>query len=176
MEFAEVVEKLETNLRRIAYNITGNKADQDDLLQEGWLYLWENREKLNHKTTSYLLRGCYFHFVDYLRQGSSIDSKLRENVTVISLYSTSGEGQASFISDIPSRVADAMDVLVAKDLKEQVKKRLNVRLKETYDLLVQGYSCGEIARKFRLTHEAARLRIKMIRKVVKEYLAKNLDF
>jgi len=81
MEFTEVVEGLETKLRRIASDIIDNKADQDDLLQEGWLYLWKNREKLEGKTISYVLTGCYFRFIDYLKQGSSIDSKSRENVT-----------------------------------------------------------------------------------------------
>lgn len=81
MRFAETVEKLETKLRKIAGNVTNNKADQDDLLQEGWFYLWKNREKLENKTISYVLRGCYFRFIYYLREGSSIDSKSRENVT-----------------------------------------------------------------------------------------------
>lgn len=38
MEFAEIVETLEPKLRGIAYNITNNKTDQGDLLQEGWLH------------------------------------------------------------------------------------------------------------------------------------------
>jgi len=49
MEFTETVEKLETKLRKIAGNVTNNRADQDDLLQEGWLYLWKNREKFDNK-------------------------------------------------------------------------------------------------------------------------------
>ena len=81
MEFTETVEKLETKLRKIAGDVTHNRADQDDLLQEGWLYLWKNREKLENKTISYVLTGCYFRFVDYLKQGRSIDSKVRKNVT-----------------------------------------------------------------------------------------------
>jgi len=35
MEFTETVEKLETKLRKIAGDVTHNRADQDDLLQEG---------------------------------------------------------------------------------------------------------------------------------------------
>ncbi|MFQ5835131.1 MAG: sigma factor [bacterium] len=46
MKFTETVEMLEVKLRKIAGNVTYNKADQDDLLQEGWVYLWKNREKL----------------------------------------------------------------------------------------------------------------------------------
>lgn len=176
MKFGETVEKLEGKLRKIAGDVTENKADQDDLLQEGWLYLWKNREKLENKTISYVLTGCYFRFIDYLKQGISIDSKPRENVTVISLYYISDEGQAPLASSIPSRVEDVKDVLMAKDLEEQIRKRLNAKLKETYDLLLKGHTLGEIAKKLNLTHEAIRLRVKNIRKIARHYLEKNLDF
>jgi len=176
MQFAGTVENLETKLRNIARNVTDNKADQDDLLQEGWLYLWKNKEKLENKTISYVLTGCYFRFIDYLKQGRSIDSKSRESLTVISLHWTSDEGQEPLVSIIPSRVEDAMDTLTAKDLEEQIRKHLNARLKESYDLLLKGYTLGEIAKELNLTHEAVRLRVKKIRGMAKEYLEKNLDF
>jgi len=41
---------------------------------------------------------------------------------------------------------------------------------------LEGHTLGEIAKKFNLTHEAVRLRVKKIRKVAREYFAKNLDF
>jgi len=169
MKFTETVEKLERKLREIAGDLTGNKADQDDLLQEGWLYLWKNREKLENKTISYVLTGCYFRFIDYFRQGSSIDSKSRKNVTVISLYYISDEGQAPLVSTIPSRVQDVKDALIAKDLEKQIRNQLNAKLKETYDLLLKGHTLGEIAKELNLTHEAVRLRVKKIRIVAKEY-------
>jgi len=169
MKFTETVEKLERKLREIAGDLTGNKADQDDLLQEGWLYLWKNREKLKNKTISYVLTGCYFRFIDYFRQGSSIDSKSRKNVTVISLYYISDEGQAPLVSTIPSRVQDVKDALIAKDLEKQIRNQLNAKLKETYDLLLKGHTLGEIAKELNLTHEAVRLRVKKIRIVAKEY-------
>ncbi len=176
MKFAETVEKLETKLRKIAGDVTDNKADQDDLLQEGWLYLWENREKLKNKTISYVLTGCYFRFIDYFKQGISIDGKSRENLTVISLYYISDEGQESLVSSIPSDIEDAMHVLIAKDLEEQIRKHLNTKLRETCDLLLEGHTLGEIAKEFNLTHEAVRLRVKKIRIIAKEYFVKNLDF
>jgi len=176
MEFTETVEKLEANLRKIAGDVTDNRADQDDLLQEGWLYLWKNREKLENKTISYVLTGCYFRFIDYLKQGRSIDSKSRENLTVISLHWTSDEGQEPLICIIPSRVEDATQTLIARDLRERIRKHLNTKLKETYDLLLKGYTLGEIAKELNLTHEAIRLRLKKIRRIGKVYFVKNLDF
>ena len=170
MEFAETVEKLERKLRKIVSGLIDNRADQDDLLQEGWLYLWKNREKLKNKTISYLLTGCYFRFIDYLRQGSSVDSKSRENVTVISLYCTNNEGQATLVSSIPSSVQDAKQALIAKDLEEQIRKHLDAKLRETYDLLLEGHTLGEIAKKLSLTHEGLRLRVKKIRRMATEFL------
>jgi RNA polymerase sigma factor (sigma-70 family) len=176
MRFTETVEKLETKLRKIAGNVTNNKADQDDLLQEGWIYLWKNREKLENKTVSYVLTGCYFRFIDYLKQGSSIDSKSRKNITVISLYYINDEGQTPLVSRIPSRVEDAKNTLTAKDLEEQIRNHLNTKLKETYDLLLEGYTLGEIAKRLNLTHEAVRLQVKKIRRTARDYLTENLDF
>ena len=170
MKFAETVEMLEVKLRKIARDLIDNKADQDDLLQEGWLYLWENREKLENKTISYVLTGCYFRFIDYLKQGSSIDSKSRENVTVISIFYVSDEGEAPLVSIIPSRVENVKDTVIAKDLEEQIRKQLNAKLKETYDLLLKGYTLGEIAKRLNLTHEAMRLRVKKIRKITRNIL------
>lgn len=176
MEFAETVKKLEKKLRKIAGNVTDNKADQDDLLQEGWVYLWKNTEKLENKTISYVLTGCYFRFIDYLKRGTSVDGKSRENVRVISLYHVSDEGQAPLVSSIPSGVEDVEDALIAKDLEQQIRNRLNTKLRETYDLLLEGHTLTEIAKELNLTHEAIRLRVKKIRGIAKEYFVKNLDF
>jgi len=175
MEFTQIAEKLETKLRKIAGNVTHNRADQDDLLQEGWLYLWKNREKLENKTISYVLTGCYFRFIDYLRQGRSVDSKSRESVTVISIFYVSDEGEAPLVSIIPSRVEDIKDTVIAKDLEEQIRNHLNTKLKETYSLLLKGHTLGEIAKELNLTHEAVRLRLKEIRRIARDYFAKNLD-
>ena len=170
MEFAETLEKLETKLRKIAGDVTGNKADQDDLLQEGWLHLWKNREKFDDKPVSYILRACYFRFIDYFRRGRSIADKSRGNVTVISIYYVSDEGEAQLVSSIPCGVDNVRDTLIAKDLEEQIRKRLNAKLRETYNLLLEGHTLGEIAKKLSLTHEGLRLRVKKIRELAKEYL------
>ena len=58
------------------------------------------------------------------------------------------EGEAPLVSIIPSGVEDAKDALIAKDLEEQIRKRLNGKLKETYDLLLEGHTLGEVAKRF----------------------------
>lgn len=109
-------------------------------------------------------------------EARSINDKSRENVTVISLYYISDEGQAPLVSSIPSRVEDVKDALRAKDLEEQIRNRPNTKLRETYDLLLEGHTLGEIAKRLNLTHEAVRLRVKKIRTIAREHLEKLLDF
>jgi len=174
MEFIEIVKQLEPRLRKVACEITDNKADEDDLLQEGRLHLWENREKLRNKSISYILRGCYFRFIDYFRRGRSINDKSRDGVVVISLYwvrKKEGDEEQEFLpSNIPSEEDNPIEILIAKDLKEHIKRHLNVRLKETYELLLEGYTLGEIAKKLNLTHEAVRLRVEKIKEAARRFL------
>jgi len=125
----------------------------------------ERNLTINQYLIYYILRGCYFRFIDYFRRGRSIDDKSRENVTVISIFYVSDEGETPLVSIIPSRGEDVKDALIAQDLEMQIRKRLNAKLKEAYDLLLEGYTISETAEKLSLTHEGLRLRVKKIRKV-----------
>ena len=58
------------------------------------------------------------------------------------------EGKVPLVSSIPSEVQDAKDVLMAKDLEEQIRSRLNANLKEIYELVLKGHTVGEIAKRF----------------------------
>lgn len=118
------------------------------------------------------LRSCYYKFINYFKQGKSIDSKPREAVSVISLNYKICERDIAFEYNIPSEIYEPLSIFIAKDLEERIKKLLNVKLKETYELLLKGYTIREIAKKFNLTHEAVRLRIKKIRQITKDYLGK----
>lgn len=170
--FVNKVKKIEPKIQEITHRITNDKGVQKELLQEAWIYLWENKEKFNDKPISYLSRSCYYKFIDYFKQGKSIDSKPRETVSVISLNYKSCERDITFEFNIPSQIYEPISILIAKDLEERIKKLLDAKLKETYDLLLKGYTIREIAKKFNLTHEAVRLRVKKIRKITKDYLEK----
>lgn len=177
MDFAEMLKKLEIKMRGIACKITDNKTDQDDLMQEMRLYLWENREKLKNKTESYLLKACYFQAMHFINQGKSIDSKSRKDFIIYSLdYKDNGNGGKEEIFISNSVTEGFLNKLIAKDLKQKIRDCLNRRYKKTYDLLLRGWTLREIATEENLTYEAIRMRVKKIREVAKNYLVKNLYF
>ena len=169
MDFFKILQNLEGRLRAVAWTVTGNKEDQNDLMQEMRIYLWKNKEKLKDKTEAYLFKACYFQARHYLNQGKSIDSKLRQNLTIISLRYNNDKDNTEILP-IPTELPNPRDVLMAQDLENRIRQHLSQKLTQTYDLLLKGYSPVEIAERFNLTCEAIRLRIKKIRKIVRSYL------
>ena len=113
--FVNKVKKIEPGMREITRRVTNDKGAQEDLLQEAWIYLWENKEKFNDKPISYLLRSCYYKFINYFKQGKSIDSKPREAVSVISLNYKSCERDIAFEFNISSEIYEPISILIAKD-------------------------------------------------------------
>jgi len=166
-------------LKGIASKITNNKADQDDLLQEMRIYLWEKRKEFKDKTESYILRACYFQAKHCHSRGKSIDSKPRKNVIIMSLEDAkicNCSGRVCSALNGYSVLEEARDILVAEEIKESIRGRLNPKLRRTFDLLMEGYSLSEIAQNLNLTYEAVRLRVKKIRKLARAYLEENLVF
>ncbi|MEA1963830.1 MAG: sigma-70 family RNA polymerase sigma factor [Candidatus Aerophobetes bacterium] len=173
-QFPEVLEKLRPRLKAIAFNLTNNRAEQEDLVQEMQIFLWENKKKIKNKTLSYILRGCYLWGKDYLKQGKSIDSKKRGSVTVMSIYSINKGEEIAF--NIPDRSPDPYKIVITEDLKKIIGKRMDSKLKETYELLLEEYTLGEIAEKLSLSYEAVRLRVRKIRRISRDFLRKKLVF
>ncbi len=179
MEFAKLLERLDEKLKGIADRITSNKTDQDDLMQEMRIYLWEKREEFKGKTESYILRACYFQAAHCYNRGKSIDSKPRKNVVILSLEDMKTfnyNGRACSALNGYSVLEEARDILIAEQIKESIRGQLNPKLRRTFDLLMEGYSLHEIAQSLNLTYEAVRLRVKKIRELARVYLEENLVF
>ena len=70
--FEDLIRKLSPTLRGITHKLNGHFTffDEDDLFQEALGHLWVhyNQDKLNDKTDSYVLQGCYFHLKNYIRK------------------------------------------------------------------------------------------------------------
>ncbi|MCD6472999.1 sigma-70 family RNA polymerase sigma factor [Candidatus Aerophobetes bacterium] len=175
MQFSEALKELKPKLKAIASVLTSNRVEQEDLLQEMQIFLWNNREKMKNKTLSYALRGCYLFGKDCLKKGKSLDSKKRDSVTVMSIYYINSEGK-EIVLDIPDKSIDPYEIVITEDLKRVIKKEMNSRLKETYELLLEGNTLGEIAERLGLSYEAVRLRVKKIRRITKDFLKKKLVF
>lgn len=71
-KFENILKKLSPTLRGITHKLNGHFSffDEDDLFQEALRHLWVrfNEGKLDSKTDSYILQGCYFHLKNYLRK------------------------------------------------------------------------------------------------------------
>ncbi len=188
MEFStSILKRLDEKLKGIACKITRNEADQDDLMQEMRIYLWEKSEKFKDKTESYILRACYFQATHCHCRGKSIDSKPRKNVIIVSLgdmETLGSRGQACLTSvaqncptlNRPSIVEEARHILITEEIKKLIRAQLNSKLKRTFDLLIEGHSLSGIAQDLNLSYEAARMRVKKIRKAARVYLEENLVF
>ena len=72
MQFMELQNNLSPVIKRIAYKLNGRYRtfSHDDLFQEALMHLWTNFNagKLDDKTESYILQGCYFHLKNYIRK------------------------------------------------------------------------------------------------------------
>lgn len=89
MSFQELSRKLSPTIKRIAYRLNGycSYFNEEDLYQEAMLHLWQEQQagKLDDKTDSYILQGCYFHLKNYIRVARpkarllSIDAIMGEN-------------------------------------------------------------------------------------------------
>lgn len=61
----------------IAYtvSIVNNREAAEDIVQEVFLYAWENRDRINfgEKILSYLFQICYTKSIDYIKSNKSIE-------------------------------------------------------------------------------------------------------
>jgi RNA polymerase sigma factor (sigma-70 family) len=82
MSFEVLLRRLSPVLKRIAFKLNGHFTfmDHEDLFQEALVHLWTDHGagKLDDKTDSYILQGCYYHLRNYIR-------KMQDNVVTISL-------------------------------------------------------------------------------------------
>jgi len=70
--FEGLARRISPTLKRITYRLNGHFSffNDEDLFQEAMIHLWEDfqKGKLQDKTDSYILQGCYFHLKNYLRK------------------------------------------------------------------------------------------------------------
>lgn len=71
MSFEELVKKISPTLKRITYKLNRHFSffNDEDLYQEALLRLWQDFQtgRLDDKTDSYILQGCYFSLKNYIR-------------------------------------------------------------------------------------------------------------
>lgn len=151
MSFEELAKKISPTLKRITYKLNGHFSffNDEDLFQEALLHLWLDFQagKLDDKTDSYILQGCYFHLKNYLR-------KTQSKATVISLESFADEDNAALeeILSLDNKVS-CFDYLDNKMLIESIRNNgLTEREKEVLSFCLEGLTVREMGERLGISH------------------------
>ncbi|MBP1732776.1 MAG: hypothetical protein H6Q55_3205, partial [Deltaproteobacteria bacterium] len=122
--FDLIIKRISRTLQRITQKLNGRFSfmDHDDLFQEAVLQLWIDFHggRLEAKTDSYILQGCYFHLKNYIR-------KMQGSATVISLNSMIDE-ESGRLEELIS--TDELDAIEYIDGKMQVEALLEEGMSE----------------------------------------------
>lgn len=149
MDYRILLENITPALKNIARkHLLCGFHDADDLYQEMCLYLWQTyRDGLPIGINqAYVIKGCEFHILNYLRKGRkrfmpiSLDERVSpEGGTLGDLIE---DPRGSFLPDLDNRVT--IDNIKDKGLTDNEKKVLS--------FLVKGYTVREIAKNLNISH------------------------
>ncbi|MFN3966559.1 MAG: sigma-70 family RNA polymerase sigma factor [Endomicrobiia bacterium] len=146
MDFENILAKLLPKLIGIAYRIKLNGhlrlIDEDDLIQEMSLHLWEMwvQGETEGKTDSYLLQSCWFHIKNYLRVVS-------DKIEIVSLNEPIDNEETTPAETIPDNsqyFSESVDWEIIID--EIETNRLTEKEKKVFILRLKGYTLREIGK------------------------------
>lgn len=172
MSFQELYRKLSPTIKRIAWRLNGHyrSFNHDDLYQEATMHLWKDflAGKLQDKTDSYILQGCYFHLKNYIR-------KVNERWGVISIDALVKEGEDTTLEDLIGQPWPALDCraeLHNKLLVESIwNNGFSPKEKLLLDCFSQGLTTRDIGKRMGVSHVSV---IKLTQKL-KVKARKHLD-
>jgi RNA polymerase sigma factor (sigma-70 family) len=149
--FEHLMKRISPTLKRITYKLNGHYSffNDEDLFQEAMIHLWNayKQGKLNDKTDSYILQGCYFHIKNYIR-------KIKDKPLVISFNALIGDNEVDLdealcLKDAGVGIAD----LENKSLVEQIRDNgLSEREKKVFCLCLQGLTVREVGKRLGISH------------------------
>ncbi|MCK4858996.1 MAG: sigma-70 family RNA polymerase sigma factor [Candidatus Omnitrophica bacterium] len=151
MSFEELLENISPVLKRIVQKVNTRFSfvDEEDLFQEASMHLWVNFRdgRLNNKTDSYILQGCFFYLKNYLR-------KRREKVSLISLDASINEDGSTLAEKLPSGNSElCFDYVRNKILIEEIRDSgLTKREGEVLSLCLEGLTVRGIGQKLGISH------------------------
>ncbi|MFA6217949.1 MAG: sigma-70 family RNA polymerase sigma factor [Candidatus Omnitrophota bacterium] len=173
MTFEELVKKISSVLKRIAYRLNGQYAsfDHDDLYQVALVHLWDHFQsgKLRNKTDSYILQGCYFHLKNYIR-------KARVKYMAVSLETMlynedEGVRFEEILSEAHSLIYSDRDRLHDKLLVETIMNNgFSPLEKEMFGYFADGLTIREIGGKLGISHVMVIKRMAKIKEKCRKYI------
>lgn len=170
--FHRLVNELTPTLRKISRkNRYLGFIDKDDLYQEAVINLW-NRFKegrLENKTSSYILRGCYFHIQNYIRT-----HKVRNNILSLEEPIAFREEEIFRLKDIiPDENQDTLAQLNSRLIVDDIMNNgLTKREKDVFKLLYTGINLRQIAKKLGISHVRV---VKLKQNIRDKYRGKFFD-
>jgi RNA polymerase sigma factor (sigma-70 family) len=166
MKFDDLVTKLTPTIKKIAYRLNGRYRvlDHDDLYQEALLHLWHDfcAGKLDEKTDSYILQGCYFYLKNHLRS-------VEDNSFFASLDEEIGEDDTTLQEMIPDDGPDEDEALETRLAAEAVMGcGLDDREKTVLKLYADGFTAREVGEMVGVSHVTVVKTIERIREKAKK--------
>lgn len=163
MSFEELHRKLSPTIKRITYKLNGRyrSFNHDDLYQEASIHLWSDflKGKLNDKTDSYILQGCYFHLKNYIRT-------VNERPNIISMDAPLSTNDEASIEDVLGEYwscPDCREELQSKFLAQSIRDNgFNPKEKRLLDYFSQGLTTRDIGKRMGISHVSV---VKLMQKI-----------
>lgn len=169
--YEKLINRLSPTIRKISHRLNGHFTyfNDDDLCQEALIHLWalSQEGRLNDKTDSYILQGCYFHLKNYIR--TSMDK-----ACLTSLETPIDDDGTMLAEAVASRNSFESDQLEESTLYEVIQKGgLSEREIAIIEMFTEGFTAREIGKRFGISHVAV---VKLRQKIRKKCQVLKKEF
>ena len=170
--FEVLVKRISPTLKRITYKLNGHFFffNEEDLFQEALLHLWQDfqKGKVQDKTDSYILQGCYFHLKNYIRCA-------KNKVKLISIetfqHNEEEPNTDEFLWLKDERCENYFEDLDSKLLCETIQNNgLTEKEKEILHFYSQGLTVRDIGKRLGVSHVRVVKLTQRIREKCSKYL------
>lgn len=175
-EFDILVHRCHRQAYNVAYRLTGNHADAEDLIQESFLRAYRFFDRYNREMPfeNWLYRIMSRVFIDELRKRPKL--KLQSLSQPISCGINS---ESDVMLEIPDSESDPEQILVSASLEENLQNALNA-LPDDFRVAVimadiEGLSYEEIASAMHCSLGTVRSRLHRGRKMVRQFMNAHLE-
>ncbi len=171
MYFEDLLKKIAPTLKRITYKLNRHYSflSSEDLYQEALLHLWQDfqKGKLEDKTDSYILQGCYFHLKNHLRKVSIRNRTI--SLAEISSAEEINPQESALLED--ERCANYREQLDNRMLAETIRNNgLTDREKYILSMCTEGLTTRQMGGRLGVTHVSVVKAMARIRKKCLKYL------